>query len=242
MHLYYAEKPERPATMASNAAIAAILPLSPADPDSRAPWAHRWMGNLLELTPGMIEQIAHRRLIVNSGTLAVDLNTLDPHNWMADGMKALTEHLELLGPALRAASTTLLVEPCSRHILHDAPVVRDFFSEHSQRPIGLALNPTALFEPSMLQFREDHLRRIADTLAPLATALILTDARLDAAGGRLAPCHLGDGAFDPQSTAGVCLAVLAPDIPIVLRQSGATSVSVSLVEFIEAHAASRAAV
>ena len=93
MHLY-AEKPGGPATTASAATIAAILPFSPADSEPRAPWAHRWMGNLLKLTPVMIEQFGGGRLIVNSGTLADDLNALDPHTWMADGMTALAEHFE----------------------------------------------------------------------------------------------------------------------------------------------------
>lgn len=234
----YRENPGPPATTASGATILTITPRSSAGPESPAPWAHRWTGNLLELTPATIEQMGGGRLIVNSGTLGDDLDALDPHNWMTGGIRALIGHLESLNPALRAANARLLIEPCSRHILHDAPVAKGFFREHSENPIGLALNPTALFEPTMLPFCEDHLQRIAESLAPIAAALILTDARLDADGERLVPCDLGNGAFDLDGAARACLSLLAPDAPIIIRRADKTSLSASILESIRARATS----
>ena len=214
----YAEDSQPPVPSASEGGFAAVVPLGPAGPERRVPVAHRWAGNLLELTPAITERSGGGRLIVNSGSLNNDLDALDPHNWMPGGIKSLLTRLESLGPALRATRTTLLLEPRSRHILHDAPVARDFFGQHPDESIGLALNPTALFEPSMLRYREDHLHRIAEALAPIAAVLILANAQLDEEGERFVSCDLGSGLFDVQSLFDACLPLLNPQTPIVLRQ------------------------
>lgn len=232
----------QPAPTSPSDAITAIISLYPVGPDSGSPLAHRWAGNLLELTPDTIERLGGGRVIVNSGSLSDDLDALDPHNWMPGGMNALIRHLKSLDPALRASGTTLLLEPRSRHIIHDAPVARDFFRERPHESVGLALNPTALFEPTMLQFREDHLQRIAEALAPLAAVLILSDASPDEQGEQLVPCDLGGGAFGVESTLKACVPLLTANTPIILRQAGEEPLSSSLVEAIQVWAASRSAV
>jgi hypothetical protein len=205
------------------------------------PAARRWAGNLLELTPSLVERFGGGRLLVNSGSLADELGELDPRNWMAGGMTALAEHLQSLQSALEMTSTTLFLEPHSRHILHDAQCTAMYLRQHAINSVKLALNPPALFEPSMLVYREDHLQRILESLGPLAGMLVLSDAIVDQAGERLAPCPPGDGVFNSPDTIDAAADFLNPDTPIVLRQVGSETLPPALIDAIRGRMSTRAA-
>ncbi|GEM_PF-5694993 len=194
------------------------------------PFARRWSGNLLKLTTEQITTFGGGRVIVNSGSLRDDLGSLDPRNWMAPGMAALSRLLESIESAVRAAGVHLLLEPHSRHILHDAQVAGIYLSQFSGEPFGLALNPTALFEPSMLSVREDHLQRIAEALAPRASALILADVRPNQEQERLTPCEPGRGIFDLLAVLTACLPHLPSETPVVVRRIAPGSGSTNLID------------
>ncbi len=183
---------EQPAHSTDEAWIVALQAPEPA-----APIATRWKGNALQLDAADLDRFAAQTLLVNSGSLGSDLFDRHPRNWMAGATANLAAHLASLRREIERLDIRFLIEPHSRHILHDAPTAAAFLREHGDERLGLALNPCALFEPSMITFAEDHLRRIAEALAPLASAFVLADAARDASGENLLPTDLGRGEFDP---------------------------------------------
>lgn len=213
---------EQPAPSADEARIVALQAPEPA-----ASMATRWKGNVLHLDAAGLERFAAQTLLVNSGSLGSDLFDRHPRNWMAGATASLAAHLASLRREIERLDVRFLIEPHSRHILHDAPTAAAFLREHGDERLGLALNPCALFEPSMITFAEDHLRRIAEALAPLARAFVLADAARDASGENLLPTDLGRGEFDPRITLQVVLeeAVRSLDLrhveggfpPLILR-------------------------
>lgn len=178
---------------------ALILPFD-APAGGGEPLARVWRGNALQLDSSMLERWAGATVLINSGSLSDVLAALDPHNWMAGAAARLADHLASLRPDLVRRRIRLLIEPHCRHILHDALTTAAFMREHGDDRIGLALNPVALFEPSMVPHLEDHLLRMAEALAPLSAAFILADAAPDPSGESLLPVELGRGAFDPRFT------------------------------------------
>lgn len=191
---------EQPAHSTAEAWIVALQA-----PEPTAPIAIRWKGNALQLDAADLERFAAQTLLVNSGSLGSDLLDRHPRNWMAGATARLAAHLASLRREIERLDVRFLIEPHSRHILHDAPTAAAFLREHGDERLGLALNPCALFEPSMITFAEDHLRRIAEALAPLASAFVLADAARDASGENLLPADLGRGEFDPRITLQVVL-------------------------------------
>ncbi len=196
--------------------------------------ARRWAGNLLQLTPEIVAALGPGRVMVNSGSLAEDLAALEPRNWLGSGKAALTGHLATLEPVLREAQVRLLIEPCSRHIIHDAQATLLFLQEQSAAPVGLALNPAALFEPSMLAMREDHLLRIAESLAPRCEMLILAGVRPDESAERLTPCGAGEGEFDPVELWTACRPYIPAHAPVVLRTDSQHPPDAALLRRLEA--------
>ena len=230
---------------------AIILPLDPRA-GGAAPRARVWRGNTLHLDRTTLERFAGATLLINSGSLAGDLEALNPRNWMGGGVARLVEHLASLCGDLMQLGMRLLIEPCSRHVLHDAHTTAAFLREHREEHLGLALNPTALFEPSMMDHREDHLFRIAEALAPIASALILADAAPDASGENLDPADLGAGAFDPCETLRIVLEAMgaaeattqavaarsrrldrAAGMPVVLRRAPSGALGASLISEVQ---------
>lgn len=234
MHLFI-ETPSKPglasdATRADTGLVATAARLGAEQSASEPPLVRRWSGNLLKLTAEEIGAFEGGRVIVNSGSLSDDLEALDPRNWMAPGLAALAQHLDSLDAAARATGVQLLLEPCSRHILHDAQVAGIYLSQFADGPFGLALNPTALFEPSMLSVREDHLQRIAEALAPRAQALILGNVRLDEQPERLIPSEPGEGVFDLSAVLTACLPCLPLETPVIVRQLSPVTGPASLLD------------
>ncbi len=167
-------------------------------PGSDAIIAKRWTGNVIHLDVADLKRFAGGTLIVNSGSLGENLHDLHPGNWMAGAAARLADRVAALRGEMERLDLRLLIEPHSRHILNDAPTAAAFLREFGDDRIGLAFNPCALFEPSMLDFAEDHLLRMAEALSPLASVVILADAAPDASGESLLPTDLGRGEFDPR--------------------------------------------
>jgi hypothetical protein len=114
-------------------------------------------------------------------------------------------------PLVRAAGGRLLLRAHARQVLSDPPSVRAFLADRATEgfgeQVGLALEPAALFEASMLgPEAPDHLERILAGLGDLTALLLESDVRRPDA----APGDGGGedgGAFDPT---GPCPHLTAP--------------------------------
>lgn len=139
------------------------------------------------------------RIACWSGTLALeavaegDLFAAHPHNWMSPGPEALTNLLDDVIPILERTERTLCLLPHARHVLNDVQGSINLLRSRQGTPIEVALAPTALLTPSMLDALEDHLERSFDTLAEHAPFLYLHDAVIDEQDQRLLPVPLGEG-------------------------------------------------
>ncbi len=137
-------------------------------------------------------------LVIWSGSLAPDLLTAHPHTWMQPGKDRLGERVESLLSAV-PAGRRLLLRCHARQVLSDPPSVRAFLRERGALPVGLLLEPAAVFEASMLgDDVADHVDRVLSGLGDLAAMLLLSDV---AAGDPAA----GDGA-----DAAACPRLVAP--------------------------------
>lgn len=190
----------------------------------------RWAGNLLELPHELLDRRRGQSIVVNSGSVAERLGDLSPRNWTAAGLEQLTARLAELDPALSQSETILYIEPHSRHILHDAPATARFFRELNPQQLRLALNPTALFEPSMLEHREDHLLRIVEALAPITSMLVLTDVAPSSTGDGLVPCMIGEGVFGAELLLRCVRPIVVPDLPLVFRTRPSQAVPFEVLE------------
>jgi hypothetical protein len=143
-----------------------------------------------------------------SGTLGDSLFEGVPANWM-HGPAALDALCDELAPQLTRHGKRLVLVPHARHVLSDARSALTWWCERvipgqdpnvvrssptGARPFGLALDPAAMLEPSMLEDIEDHMQSLLSSFGPRVDALILRDAAVDPADPeRLASCTLGDG-------------------------------------------------
>lgn len=149
-------------------------------------------------------------LILWSGTLGPDLSVAHPHTWMGPGRQRLAARVADLVPRVRAAGGRLLLRAHARQVLSDPPSVRAFLAERATEgfgeQVGLALEPAALFEASMLgPEAPDHLERILAGLGDLTAVLLESDVRRpDAAAGG---SEEADTPFDPT---GPCPHLTAP--------------------------------
>ena len=114
-------------------------------------------------------------LVVWSGSLAPDLLAVHPHTWMQPGRDRLAERVEWLLPRV-PEGRRLLLRAHARQVLSDPPSVRAFLRERTGLPVGLLLEPAAVFEASMLgRDVEDHVDRVLSGLGDLAAMLLLGD-------------------------------------------------------------------
>lgn len=136
-----------------------------------------WEGNLLrdELPP--LGSFAAPWIVARSGSLAEDPFEDEPRNWMGPGRAALEKTCDRLVGALVAHERLLLLRPHARQVLSDVAGTADFLRRHRGERFGLALAPADLLTAEMLPQAEDHLVRIAETLAGVATVVLLEDAR-----------------------------------------------------------------
>lgn len=142
-----------------------------------------------------------------SGTLAdpeEGLFARDPRTWMPAGLDALDGTVR--GVLDKADATgdhgrpALLLRPHARHVLCDPQRCLTLLDRWADLPVGLALDASAMLEPSMLGAVEDHLARALEALGHHAAAVFLTDLRPadpDEADAGFVPVPLGAGELAP---------------------------------------------
>lgn len=162
------------------------------------------------------------RIACWSGTLALeavaagDLFAAHPHNWMSPGPEALANLLDQVTPVLEKTERTLCLLPHARHVLSDVQGSINLLRSRAGSPIEVALAPTALLTPSMLDALDDHLERSFDTLAEHAPFLYLHDAVIDERDDRLLAVPLGEGVIDRDAMLAAIERFWPPEKPIVL--------------------------
>lgn len=170
------------------------------------------------LADALIAASAGNRVISWSGTLAEDLFARDPAVWSGEGMDTLGRLCRAVAPRLKAAGVRWFLRPHCRHTLCDTQrsvsFLRTQISSASVREsIGLALDPVALLETSMLTGSggggatpADFIGRAITTLGPVSDVLLISGVRppetpADTDDFELAPlperCPLADGLIDP---------------------------------------------
>lgn len=164
-------------------------------------------GNLLRPDFAFDADLPGKWIFAWSGTLAESAGDVSPLNWMR-GPALLDEACESLGPQLARHQRRLLLVPHARHVLSDARSALTWWCRHvnsgqelfastrppeGERVFGLALDPVALLEPSMVGDAPDHLRTLLAALGPRADAVILRGARPSEDGERMEACALHEG-------------------------------------------------
>lgn len=144
----------------------------------------------------------------------------DPRSWLPGAMPAFFARLESLEPALRSRRVRLLIRPHARHIVSDAPrcgLVLKHQARSTEPHIGIALDPIALLEPSMLPSALDHIRRALESLAHRAGIVILTNAREPSGPDAwFTPVPLGDGLIPQGALVALADRLIPPDRPIAM--------------------------
>lgn len=161
-----------------------------------------------------------RWIVTGSGTLADEAFVAEPRNWMGPGRAALDRLVERAAAEIAGTSMRWLLTPHCRDVLSDVQGVRRFLLDHADAPIGIALNPAALFERGMLRHVEDHMTRIVSGLGPVCALIMLQDIAPGAADhpeARVELCAPGDGLLPWAHMAGLLRRHVPSDTPIVLR-------------------------
>ena len=153
------------------------------------------------LDPGWLidNELPCDRIACWSGTLAdgPDLFAAHPHNWMNPGRETLDALLDEMIPQLEKAARKLTLIPHARHVVSDVQGSINLVRERADTPVEVALAPTFLLTPSMIDVVEDHYTRAFETLAGPAPFLLLQDFVVDEEDPeRLRTVPLGDGLLD----------------------------------------------
>lgn len=153
-------------------------------------------------------ELPGRWVMAWSGTLGGSLFEGTPANWMR-GPARLDALCDELAPQLARHGKRLVLVPHARHVLSDARSALTWWCERvipgedpnlvrrspdGPRPFGLALDPGAMLEPSMVTDVEDHMQSLLSSFGPRIDVLVLRDVRPDPADPEsLVPCALGEG-------------------------------------------------
>lgn len=162
------------------------------------------------------------RIACWSGTLdhdsvaAGDLFAACPHNWMHPGPEALSNLLDSIIPGLEKNDRRLCLFPHARHVLSDVQGSINLLRKRRNTPIEVALTPSSMLTPSMLDSLEDHLERSFGTLAGESPLLFLHDVVIDEADERLLPVPLGSGILDRETVLEAVRAHWPREKPIVV--------------------------
>ena len=170
-----------------------------------------------------------------SGTLGDGLFEGTPANWMR-GPARLNETCTELAPQLARHGKRLVLVPHARHVLSDARSALTWWCERlfpgerfellppapdTRRSFGLALDPGALLEPSMLPDIEDHLQSLLSALGPRIDLLLLRDVRVDPADpDSLEPCALGTGALPRERLLDLVARHVPEPVPVAVPGAG----------------------
>lgn len=144
-------------------------------PDARSRVMRIFHGNILhesERAQAAIELSEQpRALLTRSGTLAQSFGELNIQTWTSAGTHALLKACdELLGTHDDAQ---LFLMPARRDVLSDVQRTKAFFKARTDPRLRLALAPAHLMDPDSPRDMRDHLRRIFDTLIPLASVVLI---------------------------------------------------------------------
>ncbi len=187
------------------------------------------MGNpLLDAKSDVLHSESHdpqsRWIITGSGSLAPEPYEAEPRNWMGQGRAALDRLVEQTSVEIAGSSLRWLVMPHCRDVLSDVQGVRRFLLDHADAPVGVALNPSALFERGMLRHVEDHLTRIIGGLGPACSLILLQDIAppiTNLAEAQLVLCAPGKGLLPWDLMTELLRRYVPSDTPIVLRAEDA---------------------
>ncbi len=219
--------------------------------ESGEPYAALTDLNPLALEPGdlarvLCETAVAGRVITWSGTLAKELFGRDPSVWSGEGMDALGRLCREVVPALKSAGVRWLLRPHCRHVLCDTQRTVSFLRTQVSGPairesIGLALDPVAMLESSMLHASSgggatpaDFIGRATRTLGLVSDVVLVSGVQPPERAGEddfeAAPlprrCPIADGIIDPAAQH-EALRTVAPFLGMVVPTEGDASAQVA---------------
>ena len=158
-------------------------------------------GNPLAIDPGKAVAALPDgpSVIAWSGGLGESLFARDPRTWLPPGRAALERWLDAALSETERRGGRLLVRPHARHVISDAHTAVSLLDARAGAPLGLALDPAALLEASMLTDLDDHLVRTLALAGPRAEVIVLRSVRQPADPDDEAPlaaAPLGEGLID----------------------------------------------
>lgn len=159
------------------------------------------------------------RVVVWSGTLASTLFGRDPLGWGPATLDSFRAWCAGAHEVCEQHGMIVLLRPHARHALCDVPRCLAFLREYEGSPhFGIALEPVAMLEASMLDAAEDHLRRIFESLGSRAGALILTNVAHEQPGGDAAVARVAfeAGRLDPGALGKLVRASCPAELPLIL--------------------------
>lgn len=118
-----------------------------------------------------------------SGALTADRFEPSPLNWLPGAREQLARCLDGL-------PESVLIRPHHAQVLNDVPGTRSMLADRGERRVAIDL--AALLAPSMVCDPDPHVDRILHGLAPMAGAILLSDAVVDDT-GRTRAVPMGEG-------------------------------------------------
>ncbi len=157
--------------------------------DGEKPWALLWRGNLATALPA---PGASPRLVLRSGWIEADPER-PALSWAAPARAKLDESIEAALTALRPTNIEILLHPLATDLVSDIPSALGVLRKWSAQPLGLLLEPAALFTESMLPRAEDHLQRMGEALGehPATAAVFVSNIRFSGAEPTRTPIDAG---------------------------------------------------
>jgi len=135
-----------------------------------------------------------------SGALTADRFEPSPLNWLPGAR-------EQLAACLDGLPESVLIRPHHAQVLNDVPGTRSMLADRGERRVAIDL--AALLAPSMVCDPDPHVDRILHGLAPMAGAILLSDAVVDEA-GRTQAVPMGQGVLPGASVGQALMAWVDP--------------------------------
>jgi len=132
--------------------------------------------------------------------------------WGVGGWESLRKRV------VDAGGDRLLLRPHHRHVLTDAPACRHwlFSTEPDPPPCGLALSPTSILVPSMVNACGDHFGRLFEFVGQSCQAVILEDFNLTDAGD-IQCVPMGSGLLDGGLMGSLIRAHVPSEVPVIIH-------------------------
>jgi hypothetical protein len=102
----------------------------------------------------------HRHVVVWSGNSEGVSFERDPRVWMPDVRERFVAMCERIDSELAGTPNRVIVRTHCRHVLSDLPACRWFCEQIRTKSLGLCIDIASMFERSMMDRAEDHLRRL----------------------------------------------------------------------------------